>query len=122
MAQVINNLSHLLSFTLHQRAVDSTPPQPTKFFNILRILPLDSVKVVPSRGATFFNLRVQHVYKPLFPVWCWWYRKSAPGDTVLEGLESEAREAKKGLWGDPQPAPPWEWRKRHRQSTPCELL
>ena len=33
--------------------------------------------------------------------WCWWYRKNAPGDTVLEGLETEAREAKKGLWADP---------------------
>ena len=28
--------------------------------------------------------------------WCWWYRKYAPGDTVLEGLENEAREAGKG--------------------------
>jgi hypothetical protein len=27
----------------------------------------------------------------------WWYRKYAPGDTVLEGLEKDAREAKKGL-------------------------
>jgi endonuclease YncB( thermonuclease family) len=44
--------------------------------------------------------------------WCWWYRKYAPGDTVLEGLETEAREAKKGLWADPQPVPPWEWRRR----------
>jgi endonuclease YncB( thermonuclease family) len=26
--------------------------------------------------------------------WCWWYRKSAPGDTVLEGLEHEAREVR----------------------------
>lgn len=44
--------------------------------------------------------------------WCWWSRKYAPGDTVvLEGLEKEAREAKKGLWADPQPVPPWEWRK-----------
>jgi len=42
--------------------------------------------------------------------WCWWYRKYAPGDTVLEGLEKEAREAKKGLWVDSQPVPPWEWR------------
>ena len=46
--------------------------------------------------------------------WCWWYRKYAPGDTVLEGLEHEAREARKGLWVDPQPIPPWEWRKRSR--------
>jgi len=44
--------------------------------------------------------------------WCWWYRKYAPGDTVQEGLEREAREAKKSLWADPQPVPPWEWRKR----------
>ncbi|WP_213043427.1 thermonuclease family protein [Nitrospira defluvii] len=44
--------------------------------------------------------------------WCWWYRKYAPGNTVLEGLENEAREARKGLWVDPQPVPPWQWRKR----------
>ncbi len=29
--------------------------------------------------------------------WCWWYRKYAPGDTVLEGLEKEAREGRKGV-------------------------
>jgi len=44
--------------------------------------------------------------------WCWWYRKYASRDMVLEGLETEAREAKRGLWADPQPVPPWEWRKR----------
>ena len=37
--------------------------------------------------------------------WCWWYRKYAPDDTVLEGLEREARETKKGLWVDPAPIP-----------------
>ena len=44
--------------------------------------------------------------------WCWWYRKYAPGDTVLEELEKPAREERKGLWADPHPVPPWEWRKR----------
>ena len=44
--------------------------------------------------------------------WCLWYRKYAPGDTVLGGLEKEARDAKKGLWVDSHPMPPWEWRKR----------
>jgi len=43
---------------------------------------------------------------------CWWYRKYAPGDTVLEGLEKDAREARIGLWHDLQPIPPWQWRKR----------
>jgi len=46
--------------------------------------------------------------------WCWWYRKYAPGDTVLEGLEKDAREAKKGLWVDPAPIPPWVYRKARR--------
>lgn len=43
---------------------------------------------------------------------CWWYRKYAPGDTVLERLETEAREARRGLWADQNPMPPWEWRHR----------
>ncbi len=42
----------------------------------------------------------------------WWYRTYAPGETVLEGLEKEARGAKKGLWVDPAPVPRGEWRKR----------
>jgi hypothetical protein len=44
--------------------------------------------------------------------WCWWYRKYAPRNTELARLEKHARETKKGLWADPQPVPPWEWRKR----------
>ena len=43
--------------------------------------------------------------------WCRWYRKYAPVDTVLEGIEKEAREGQKGLWANPQPVPPWAWRK-----------
>jgi micrococcal nuclease len=39
----------------------------------------------------------------------WWYRKYARGDMELE---TEAREAKRGLWADPKPVPLWEWRKR----------
>ena len=46
--------------------------------------------------------------------WCWWYRKYAPRDAVLEELEKAARDAKKGLWVDPAPVPPWEWRKKDK--------
>jgi len=31
--------------------------------------------------------------------WCWWYRKYAPVDTGLEGLEAEAQEGRKRLVG-----------------------
>ena len=35
---------------------------------------------------------------------------------MLEALEAEAREAKKGLWADPHPVPPWKWRKQRKAS------
>ena len=41
--------------------------------------------------------------------WRWWYRKYALEDTVLEGLEKEARDAKQGLWAIRHPS--------HRGST-----
>jgi len=50
--------------------------------------------------------------------WCWWYRKYAPQDAALEKLEKEAREAKKGLWVDPAPIPPWVYRKARRGHAP----
>jgi len=50
--------------------------------------------------------------------WCWWYRKYAPLDAELEKLEKDAREAKKGLWIDPAPIPPWVFRKAKRGQSP----
>ena len=49
---------------------------------------------------------------------CWWYRKYAPGNTVLEELETDAREKRMGLWAETQPIPPWEWRKAKQRSSP----
>jgi endonuclease YncB( thermonuclease family) len=40
----------------------------------------------------------------------WWYRRYAPADPTLEAAENEARTARRGLWADPRPIPPWEWR------------
>ena len=40
------------------------------------------------------------------------YQKYALGDTMLEGLETEAQEARIGLWADPKPVPPSGWQKR----------
>jgi endonuclease YncB( thermonuclease family) len=60
------------------------------------------------RQSKFTETQIVSILKQ---AWCWWYRKYAAGDTVLEGFENKAREARKGLWADPQPVPPWEWRR-----------
>jgi endonuclease YncB( thermonuclease family) len=43
--------------------------------------------------------------------WCWWFRKFVPKDQTLKQFEQEAKEAKKGLWTDPNPVPPWLYRR-----------
>ena len=40
----------------------------------------------------------------------WWFQQYAPRDRELETLERLAREEQAGLWRDPQPIPPWEFR------------
>jgi len=44
----------------------------------------------------------------------WVYRPFAK-DTTLYEIEADAREAKRGLWRDPHPTPPWQWRKANTQ-------
>ncbi len=40
----------------------------------------------------------------------WMYRRYS-NDQSLSDLEEEARVARRGLWADHNPIPPWEWRK-----------
>lgn len=44
----------------------------------------------------------------------WWYQQYAPNNKRLKQLENDARKAKRGLWKDKAPVPPWEFRKRQR--------
>lgn len=43
----------------------------------------------------------------------WWYRRYS-NDPTLGELEREARSAKRGLWADPNPTPPWQFRDARR--------
>lgn len=43
----------------------------------------------------------------------WWYRKYSK-DKSLGELEEEARSARRGLWIDSNPIPPWEFRKKEK--------
>jgi endonuclease YncB( thermonuclease family) len=42
----------------------------------------------------------------------WFYRKYGK-DLKLYDLENAARANRRGLWADPNPMPPWEWRKKN---------
>jgi micrococcal nuclease len=41
-----------------------------------------------------------------------WHYVEYSDDESLAAAESEARATKAGLWGDPEPIPPWDWRRR----------
>jgi len=42
----------------------------------------------------------------------WWYRKYAPQEKKLADLEADARKNRRGLWIDPAPVAPWDYRKK----------
>ena len=46
----------------------------------------------------------------------WWFRRYATGDRKLEKLEEKAWQARRGLWADRYPMPPWEWRRGLRNA------
>jgi endonuclease YncB( thermonuclease family) len=41
--------------------------------------------------------------------YAWWFRRYS-ADPRLAILEAQARAARRGLWADPDPIAPWEWR------------
>lgn len=43
----------------------------------------------------------------------WWYQRYSK-DKSMGQLEADARAARRGLWADPDPVPPWCWRKQQK--------
>lgn len=48
--------------------------------------------------------------------YAWWYQHFAPHERRLQEAEQRAREQRLGLWADPRPVPPWDWRRAQRQA------
>jgi len=44
-----------------------------------------------------------------------WHYTEYSSNTRLQRAEDEARVARKGLWADRDPVPPWDWRKTERE-------
>ena len=51
----------------------------------------------------------------------WVFERYAPrslhNNAPLYGLQDEARASRRGLWADPQPTAPWDWRIKSRSSS-----
>ena len=47
--------------------------------------------------------------------WAWHYRHYSE-EAAIAAAEREARRRKLGLWRDPNPIPPWDWRRRERDA------
>ena len=54
--------------------------------------------------------------------YAWTFVRYARPDSPLFALESEARTAHRGLWQDPAPVAPWDWRNSVRQSSRASFL
>lgn len=78
-----------------------------------------TVKVVPQKEERWGRL-VAAVFLPdgrdlsrelLKAGLAWWYDKYSPGRRDLKELEQQARQSGAGLWRDPRPVPPWDFRR-----------
>ena len=54
--------------------------------------------------------------------YAWTFVRYARPDSPLFALEKEARNAHRGLWQDPHPIAPWEWRRSVRESSRASYL
>ena len=65
-----------------------------------------AVVILPD-GLNVNQALVQHGY-------AWWYRRYAGGDSSLKAAEKHAKANKLGLWTEPNPIAPWDWRRGKR--------
>jgi len=62
----------------------------------------------------FFYYYNRNLNKELLATGLAWHYKKYSRDPNLAKLVFEAKAAKRGLWTEPDPVPPWEWRRRMR--------
>jgi len=63
---------------------------------------------LPSRGDSWLHEVL------IEEGWAWWYERYYPNLGELGKKQASARAAKRGLWADPNPVPPWDFRRSQR--------
>lgn len=77
----------------------------------VEVVPVDTDRYGRTVGEVFLPDGTSLNRALVWAGYAWWYRRYAPNDTDLEGLEQTARSERRGLWAEDRPVPPWEWRK-----------
>ena len=63
-----------------------------------------------GRTVAWVAVGVKSLNEELLRAGMAWHYRQYDKSEKLAKLEQEARAAKRGLWADPNPTPPWEWR------------
>jgi endonuclease YncB( thermonuclease family) len=95
----------------------------TKARQFVASLAFGQIVTIVEHGTDRYNRTIGDVVLPDGRVlnrevvragFAWWFRRYST-DASLGELEAEARAAKRSLWADPHPVPPWEWRQAKRE-------
>lgn len=105
------------------RLVEIDAPEKTQAYgaastNALTELCLNKVATLEEQGKDRYGRTLARVHcdgtdanaEQVRQGMAWVYRKYAPKASPLYAVEDEAKAAKRGLWADAEPVPPWEWR------------
>ncbi|QNL51901.1 thermonuclease family protein [Olivibacter sp. SDN3] len=66
--------------------------------------------------AVVRNNKNQNINQEMLRLGMAWHFKRYSSDSIYAQIESEARQQKIGLWKDPNPIPPWDWRKPKKKT------
>ena len=99
-------------FPTHDRTDVVTAIAPA---DVLIVEGLHNLTIAEIRALADLTVFVDAGYELITMGLAWWYRKYAreqSGNDAqrYEQAEQDAQAHRVGLWGDPQPTPPWEWR------------
>ena len=103
-------------------APEGNQPFASKAKSLLNVISKDKVVQVKTVGRDQYGRWLADVVLPptrsvnqeMVRQGLAWHFKRYSQDKILAQLETEAREAKKGLWSDPNPISPWDWREKVR--------
>jgi len=81
----------------------------------VQLVPLGSDKYKRTVAYVFNREGIEVSARMVHSGAAWWYRDYAENRKDLEALQADARSARRGLWVEKAPIPPWQWRGSQRK-------